>query len=82
MSNKTYLANKGEKFGVTGNVWASFYVSKDEYKNLVSVVEEIGFDAAAERYAIDKSRLGKWLRFNGRGKFVSQKEETQVAVAA
>ena len=79
MSNKTYIANKADKNGVTSNVWASFYVNKDEYKKLVSVVEEIGFDAAAEKYAIDKSKLGKWLRYNGRGKFVSQKE---VAVAA
>ena len=80
MSNATYLANKGEKFGVTGNVWASFYVSKDEYKKLVSVVEEIGFNAAVAQYEIDKSRLSKWIKFNGRGKFVAQK--SQVALAA
>jgi hypothetical protein len=70
MSNKTYLANKGEKNGVTGNVWASFYVSKDEYKKLVQEVSDIGFDGAANHYGIDKERLNKWLRYNGRGGFV------------
>ena len=79
MSNKTYLANKGAKYDVTGNVWASFYVSKDEYKKLVSVVEEIGFSAAADQYKIDKGRLSKWIKFNGRGKFVAQKKEAVVA---
>ena len=34
---------------------------------------------AAELYSVDKARVIKWLRYNGRGKFVSQKE---VAVAA
>jgi hypothetical protein len=82
MSNKTYLANKGEKFDVTGNVWASFYINKDEYKKLVSIVEEVGFSTAADKYGIDNERLSKWLRYNGRGKFVAQKKETQVALAA
>ena len=70
MSNKTYLANKGEKFGVTGNVWASFYVNKDEYSKLVQEVSDIGFNGAAKQYGIDKDRLKKWLRYNGRGGFV------------
>ena len=72
MSNKTYLANKGEKFGVTGNVWASFYLNKDSYKGLVLEVEAGGLDKAAELYKVEKSRVIKWLRFNGRGKFVKQ----------
>ena len=87
MSNKTYLANKGEKFGVTGNVWASFYVNKESYKALVLEVEAGGLEKAAEIYKVDKSRVIKWLRFNGRGKFVKQdqsvKSETvQVEMAA
>ena len=82
MSNATYLANKGEKFGVTGNVWASFYVNKDEYKLLVCEIEAGGLDKAAELYKVDKSRVIKWLRFNGKGKFVAQKKESQVALAA
>ena len=79
MSNKTYLANKGEKFGVTGNVWASFYINKDEYKKLVANVENNGFNAAVDAYGIDKDRLSKWLKFNGRGKFVAQKKEQELA---
>jgi hypothetical protein len=81
MSNKTYIANKAEKFDVTSNVWASFYINKDEYKKLVSVVEEIGFGGAAEQYNISASQLGKWLRFNGRGKFIARVNDP-IALAA
>jgi hypothetical protein len=70
MSNATYLANKGEKFGVTGNVWASFYVSKSAYKELVGDVADFGFSITADKYKIDNDRLKKWLRYNGRGAFV------------
>ena len=66
MSNATYLANKGEKFDVTGNVWASFYINKESYKALVLEVEAGGLDKAAELYKVDKKRVSKWLRFNGR----------------
>jgi len=81
MSNKTYLANKGEKNGVTGNVWASFYVSKPAYKELVEYVSEFGFKSACEQYKIDHDRLKKWLRFNGRGAFVkiAKKAEKEIA---
>ena len=86
MSNKTYLANKGEKFNVTGNVWASFYLNKESYKALVLEVEAGGLDKAAELYKVDKKRVIKWLRFNGRGKFVKQDtkpvEKEAVAIAA
>ena len=70
MSNKTYIANKAEKNGVTSNVWASFYICKDEYKKLVEEISSVGFDASANQYGVDKERLKKWLRFNGRGAFV------------
>ena len=89
ISNKTYLANKAEKFNVTANVWASFYLNKDSYKGLVLEVEAGGLDKAAELYKVDKSRVIKWLRFNGRGKFIKQDikktvevVEEKVAVAA
>ena len=84
MSNATYLANKGEKNGVTGNVWASFYVSKDSYKELVEYVSEFGFKSACNHYKIDNVRLKKWLRYNGRGAFVkiAQKIEKDIALAA
>ena len=77
MSNKTYIANKADKFGVTGNVWASFYVNKDSYKDLVLEVEAGGLEKAAEIYKVDKSRVIKWLRFNGRGKFIKQDSAKQ-----
>ena len=81
MSNKTYLANKGEKNGVTGNVWASFYVSKPAFKELVEYVSEFGFQSAATHYGVEGERLKKWLRFNGRGSFVkiatSHEEQVQ-----
>ena len=70
MSNKTYLANKGEKFGVSGNVWASFYLNKASYKALVFEVEAGGLEFAANVYKVEKERVIKWLRYNGRGKFV------------
>jgi len=81
MSNATYLANKGEKNGVTGNVWASFYVNKDSYKELVEYVSEFGFKSACEKYEIDNDRLKKWLRYNGRGAFVviAKKIEKEIA---
>ena len=88
MSNKTYLANKGEKFGVTGNVWASFYLNKESYKALVLEVEAGGLDKAAELYKVERERVIKWLRYNGRGKFVKQdiketvEEKEAVAIAA
>ena len=75
MSNKTYLANKGEKFGVTGNVWASFYLNKESYKALVLEVEAGGLEKAAELYKSNKGTVIKWLRYNGRAKFVTQKKE-------
>ena len=81
MSNATYLANKGAKQDVTGNVWASFYVSKESYKELVAAVEESGLEKAAEKFGVDKSRVIRWLRYNGRGKYVAQKLPA-VAVAA
>jgi hypothetical protein len=68
MSNATYLANKGEKFDVTGNVWASFYINKESYKALELEVEAGGLDKAAELYKVDKKRVIKWLRFNGRSR--------------
>lgn len=77
MSNKTYIAEKGEKFGVTGNVWASFYLNKESYKGLVLEVESGGLDKAAEIYKVEKKRVIKWLRYNGRGKFVKQ-DPTQI----
>ena len=70
MSNKTYIANKAEKNGVTSNVWASFYICKDEYNKLVEEISSVGFDSTANQYGVDKERLKKWLRYNGRGGFV------------
>ena len=81
MSNKTYLANKGEKHSVTGNVWASFYVSKQAYKELVEHVSNFGFKATAEKHSIDSTRLKKWLRYNGRGGFVKIAKNFEAAVA-
>ena len=79
MSNKTYIAAKAEKVGVTSNVWASFYVNKDEYKKLVGYVEEQGFQKACEEYGVDSSKMSKWIKFNGRGKFVKQAKKEVVA---
>jgi hypothetical protein len=81
MSNATYLANKGEKNGVTGNVWASFYVSKPAFKELVEYVSEFGFQSAATHYDVDGERLKKWLRFNGRGSFIKIAKNIQLDVA-
>ena len=65
MSNKTYLANKAEKFGVTANVWASFYLNNESYKELVNVIEENGFKMACDEYGVDSSKMSKWIKFNG-----------------
>ena len=80
MSNKTYIAAKADKVGVTPNIWASFYVSKSSYKELVNVIEENGFNMACDEYGVDSSKMSKWIKFNGRGKFVAQKEQEKEAV--
>ena len=80
ISNKTYLANKGEKNGVTGNVWASFYVSKPAFNELVEHVSDFGFKSTCAKYEIDNDRLKKWLRFNGRGSFVKIAKNIQLDV--
>ena len=62
MSNKTYLANKGDKFGVTGNVWASFYLNKKSYQALCLEVEAGGLDFAANIFKLERERVIKSLR--------------------
>ena len=76
MSNATYISDKAYKFGVTSNVWASFYINKDEYKRLVGYIGEQGWDKACEEYGVDSARMSKWIKFNGRGKFVKQIKQT------
>jgi len=78
MSNASYIADKAYKFGVSSNVWASFYVSKEELKMLKLEVQAGGLDKAAEIYKVDKSRVVKWLRYNGRGGFVKQDKQEVV----
>ena len=70
MSNAKYIAAKAEKAGVTSNVWCSFYVNKESYKQLVADVSELGFSVAADKYKVSNEVLKKWLRYNGRGGFV------------
>jgi len=84
MSNKTYIAAKGDKHGVTGNVWASFYINKESYKELVDHISDFGFASAADKHGIDKDRLKKWLRYNGRGAFVkiANNIEKELKIAA
>ncbi len=84
MSNKTYIANKAEKAGVTSNVWASFYINKESYKALVLEVEAGGLEKAAEVLKVSRGTVIKYLRYNGRGKFikVNKPQESQVELAA
>ena len=70
MSNKTYIADKAYKFQTTSAVWASFYINKESYKALTLEVEAGGIQFAADMFKVDKERVIKWLRYNGRGKFV------------
>ncbi len=70
MSNAKYIAAKAEKAGVTSNIWCSFYVNKESYKQLVDDVANIGFTDAAMKYNVATDQLKKWLRYNGRGGFV------------
>ena len=72
MSNTTYIADKAYKFGIGSSVWASFYINKDEYKRLVGYIQEQGFNKACEEYGVDSERMSKWIKYNGRGKFVTQ----------
>jgi len=86
MSNATYIADKATKAGTTPAVWCSFYVSKDAYKELRVVVEGNGIDFAAEQYKVDRGRIKKWMRFNGRGRYtlpaenIVAQEETETVV--
>lgn len=70
MSNKTYLANKADKFGVSVNVWRSFYLSKEGYSQVKLEVEAGGLDFAANVLKVSRETIIKYLRYNGRGKFV------------
>tara|TARA_R110002051_G_C8658683_1_gene488681 strand:- start:347 stop:727 length:381 start_codon:yes stop_codon:yes gene_type:complete len=70
MSNAKYIAAKAEKAGVTSNIWCSFYVNKESYKQLVADVADSSFTDAAMKYNVSTDQLKKWLRYNGRGGFV------------
>jgi len=70
MSNAKYIAAKAEKAGVTSNVWCSFYVNKESYKQLIADVADSGFSDTAMKYNVSTDQLKKWLRYNGRGGFV------------
>jgi hypothetical protein len=70
MSNAKYIAAKAEKAGVTSNVWCSFYVNKESYKQLVADVADSSFSDTAMKYNVSTDQLKKWLRYNGRGGFV------------
>jgi len=74
MSNRKYIAAKADKAGVASAVWCSFYVNKASMIALKAEVEANGLDKAAEVYNVDKARVIKWLRYNGRGAFVAQKQ--------
>jgi DNA-binding protein Fis len=82
MSNKTYLANKAEKAGVDVYEWKDYYVNKQSLKEIVEEVEQNGLEKAAEAFQVDKGTMIKYLRYNGRGKYVAQKKEEAVAIAA
>jgi dephospho-CoA kinase len=69
MSNKDYIAKKAQKAGITSAVWCSFYVSKDAYRELKEVVEQVGLEVAAEKYQVERETIKKWMRFNGRGRY-------------
>ena len=60
-----------------------------QLRALVLEVEAGGLDKAAELYKVERERVIKWLRFNGRGKFVKvgitppgHVEKEAVAIAA
>ena len=53
---------------------ATSHVYTTDYKMLKLEIEAGGLDKAADIYKVDKSRVVKWLRFNGRGGFVKQEE--------
>ena len=81
MSNAKYIAAKAEKAGVTSNVWCSFYVNKESYKQLVADVADSSFSDTAMKYNVSTDQLKKWLRYNGRGAFVviAKKIEKEIA---
>ncbi len=73
MSNKSYIAAKAEKKGVSVDEFKSNYVCKDEYNKIKAAVESSSLSDAADKLAIDRERLKKFLRLNGRGKYVPGK---------
>ncbi len=70
MSNKTYIAAKAAKLGVSKEEWKLYYLSKDGYNQLILEVEAGGLEFAANVLKKGKSSIIKMLRYNGRGKFV------------
>ena len=71
MSNKTYISEKAYKFGTSTADWKANYINKASLKRLTEVVAEEGIAKAAETYGVDAKQIGRWLRLNGRGKFVA-----------
>ena len=69
MSNKTYIAAKAEKKGTTVEEFKKFYVTKDAYKALKTVVEVNGLDAAADEYGTDRNTIKSYMSMNGRGRY-------------
>jgi hypothetical protein len=72
ISNKTYLANKADKFNISVDAFKLYYLSKDGYAQVVAEVEAGGLDKAAEVFKVEKKTIISYLRYNGRGKFVKQ----------
>jgi AMMECR1 domain-containing protein len=75
MSNRQYIAAKAEKAGVDVDTWKDYYVNKTSYKEIVAEVENHGLEKAAENFQVDKKTMVKYLRYNGRGKFVVAKNK-------
>tara|TARA_R110002051_G_scaffold119378_2_gene192850 strand:- start:1818 stop:2129 length:312 start_codon:yes stop_codon:yes gene_type:complete len=75
MSNKTYITDKAYKNGIGSVEWKANYINKASLKRLTEVVAEEGFGKAAETYSVSTSQIAKWLRLNGRGKFVASQPQ-------
>tara|TARA_R110002020_G_scaffold271576_1_gene486791 strand:+ start:465 stop:773 length:309 start_codon:yes stop_codon:yes gene_type:complete len=81
MSNKTYIADKAYKNGIGTLEWKDNYINKASLVRVVAVVQENGMAIAADEFGVSTGQIVKWLRFNGRGKYVATQPKQLEKVA-
>jgi len=75
ISNKEYLANKAQKYGITVVEFKAFYVSKNAVKGLRAEVEQNGVVGAAASHNRTEEDIRKMVSYNGSIMFLTRLRE-------